>query len=109
MQADQVVADMVEEILIRQGVARAQRTGESFEYALSAVLGTEAGRQLQELRDGSHRRERADEWQASLVRQRSEERDDMLRGHFAQQKSEALISTLGPVKGYAKGRASLGR
>jgi len=51
----------VDEILRRQGVARAHCTGESFEDALSAVLGTEAGRQLQELRDGPHRRERAED------------------------------------------------
>ncbi len=73
MHANQVVADMVDEVLGRQALARAHRTGESFEDALDAVLGTEAGQQLQELRDGPHRHERADKWQASIAQQRIEE------------------------------------
>ena len=42
--------------------------------ALYAVVRTEAGRQLQELRDGPHGSERAEEWQETLVRCRVEER-----------------------------------
>jgi hypothetical protein len=111
MRANQVVAGMVDEILRRQGVARAQCTGESFEDALSAVLGTEAGRQLQELRDGPHRLERVDDWQASLARQRTKERDDRLRGHLpnGKQKGRSLDKGSSPVMGCAKGKASLGR
>ena len=66
MHAEQIVADMADEILARQAAARARWSGESFEDALSAVLCTEAGRQLQELRDGVHGSERADEWQENL-------------------------------------------
>ena len=74
MHTKQIVADMADEILARQAAARARRSGGSFEEALSAVLCTKAGRQLQELRDGIHGSERADEWQENLVRSRAEER-----------------------------------
>ena len=60
--------------MARQAGARAGRTGEPFEEALKAVLETEAGRQLGELRDGSHGYERAQEWQQDLPRKRAEER-----------------------------------
>jgi hypothetical protein len=65
---------MATEVLARQAGARARRTGESLEVALKAVLQTEAGRLLGELRDGEHRDERADQWQRSLSRDRAEER-----------------------------------
>ena len=74
MQEDQRVADMAVDVLARQAGARATRTGEPFDEALKAVLETEAGRQLGELRDGSHRDERADRWQESLTRERAQER-----------------------------------
>ncbi len=73
MHKNQKVAEMAEEVLARQAAARAERTGESFEEALRAVLDTDAGGELRELRDGSHRRERADEWQEGLARERAEE------------------------------------
>ena len=44
------------------------------EVALRAVLQTEAGRRLGDLRDGEHRDERAAQWQPSLARERAEER-----------------------------------
>ena len=66
MHAEQVVADMVEEVLARQAAVRARWSGESFGDALDAVVCTEAGRQLQELRDGPHGSERAYEWQENL-------------------------------------------
>lgn len=69
---------MAGEVLVRQAAARARRTGESLEEALAAVLGTEAGRQLQKLRDGPHRYKRADEWQANIARERAEERSEAL-------------------------------
>ena len=78
MHAEQVVADMVDEVLARQAAVRARWSGESFEDALDAVLSTEAGRQLQELRDGPYGFERADEWQADLVRSRAEARADLI-------------------------------
>ena len=74
MQENQRVADMAAEVLARQAQTRAKQTGEAFEEALKAVLSTEAGRQLEELRDGSHRDERADEWQHDLPRERANER-----------------------------------
>jgi hypothetical protein len=74
MHKNQIVADMAGDILARQARARTQRTGEPFEEALKAVLETEAGRQLGELRDGPHCEKRAEDWQESLVRKREQER-----------------------------------
>jgi hypothetical protein len=74
MQKNQRVAGMAVDVLARQAGARAQRTGEPFEEALEAVLETEAGRQLGELRDGPHRGEEAQRWQEDLPRERIEER-----------------------------------
>jgi len=74
MHTKQKVAEMADEALARQAAARARWSGEPFEDALCAVLRTEAGRQLQELRDGVHGSERAEEWQENLVRSRAEER-----------------------------------
>jgi hypothetical protein len=74
MQQDQSVSEMATEVLARQAGARAKRTGESLVEALRAVLRTEAGRRLAQLRDGEHRDERANQWQPSLSRERAEER-----------------------------------
>jgi hypothetical protein len=74
MQKNQRVPDMAVDVLARQAGARAGRTGEPFEEALKAVLETEAGRQLGELRDEAQRAERAREWQEDLQRKRAEER-----------------------------------
>ncbi len=65
---------MATEVLARQAGARAKRTRESLVEALRAVLQTEAGRRLRQLRDGVHRDERAAQWQPSLPRERAEER-----------------------------------
>ncbi len=72
----QKVAEMADEVLARQARTCAERTGEPFEEALKAVLETEAGRQLGELRAGPHGREKADQWQEGLARERAEERAD---------------------------------
>jgi hypothetical protein len=74
MEKKQRVGAMADEVLARQARARAERTGESFEEALEAVRNTEAGRQLEELRKGPHRDQRAGEWQEELSRERAEER-----------------------------------
>ena len=74
------VDDLAAEVLIRQARARAERTGEPFEAALELVLETEAGRQLEELRDGPHRDESARRWQEDLRRERAEERALARRG-----------------------------
>jgi hypothetical protein len=74
MQKDQSVSEMATEVLARQAGIRAKRTGESLDAALRAVLRTEAGRRLGQLRDGDHRDERAEQWQPNLPRERAEER-----------------------------------
>jgi hypothetical protein len=51
---DQSVAEMANEVLVRQAKVRSDRTGEPIEEAMEAVLNTEAGTQLRELRDGPH-------------------------------------------------------
>ena len=77
MHNKQIVADMANEVLARQA-ARARRSGETFGEALGAVLRSEAGRQLQELRDGVHGSERADEWQEGIAWERAQERPEAL-------------------------------
>jgi hypothetical protein len=68
------VADMASAVLRRQAAARIEQTGEDLEEALKAVLQTEAGRQLGELRDGPHRNEKAEQWQENLPRERVKQR-----------------------------------
>jgi hypothetical protein len=74
MQSNQLVSEMASDVLARQARARAERSGEALEEALKAVLETEAGRQLVELRDGPYRDERAQQWQEDLPHKRYEER-----------------------------------
>jgi hypothetical protein len=77
MQRNQRVADMAREVLVRQAGAHAKRTGDTLgtlENALNAVLKTEAGRQLGELRDGPRRDKLAALWQEDLALQRQKER-----------------------------------
>src|SRR5215212_3224197 len=74
MQENQRVSEMVVEVLTRQASGHAKRTGELLEDALRAVLDTEAGRQLGELREGAHREESAQQWQEDLARKRAEVR-----------------------------------
>jgi hypothetical protein len=88
MQENQRVADMADEVLARQAGSRAERTGEAFEVALIAVLETEAGRQLGELRDGPHRGELAQRWQENLPRERAEERSRARREELAWQREQ---------------------
>ena len=84
MKQDQSVSEMVQEVLMRQAKAMANRSGLSFEDARRAVSETEAGRQLRGLARGEHRHEKARAWQAGVFWDRAEER---LMHHFA---SEAL-------------------
>ena len=74
MKKRQRVAEIADEVLARQARARAERTGEPFEVALKAVRKTEAGQQLEELREGPHRHEKADQWQKDMTRERTQER-----------------------------------
>jgi hypothetical protein len=73
MRAEQTVEEMAEEALSRQARALAQRTGEPLLEALEEVLETPAGRQLEELRCGSHRHEEMRYWQANLLFERVSE------------------------------------
>lgn len=79
MQETRRVSDMVSDVLARQASTRSKHTGEPLEVALKAVLQTEAGRQLGELREGPHREESAQQWQEDLARKRSEERSQARR------------------------------
>ncbi len=74
MSEDRSVEEMANEVLMRQAKARAERTGESIEEAMEAVLNTEAGKQLRELRDGPHGEESIEEAQVGVARERAQER-----------------------------------
>ena len=74
MREDQSVAEMANEVLMRQAKARAERRGESIEEAMEAVVDTEAGQQLVNLRDGPHGEEGVEETQVSAARERAQER-----------------------------------
>ena len=74
MRDDQTVAEMANGVLMRQAKARADRNGEPIEAAMRAVVGTEAGRQLADLRDGAHGEEGVEEWQMGIARERARER-----------------------------------
>ena len=74
MQRDQDVSDMADEVLLRQARARAAQTGERLEEALAAILETEAGQRLRNLREGPYRDESANDWQKDIVRERETER-----------------------------------
>ena len=74
MRQEQTVAEMANEVLLRQAKARADRNGEPIETAMGAVVGTEAGKQLRELRDGPHADEGVEEWQVGIAQERVQER-----------------------------------
>jgi hypothetical protein len=82
MRDDQTVAEMANEVLLRQAKARADRNGEPVEAAMKAVVGTEAGRQLVGLRDGPHGDEGVEEWQVGIARGRARERAEALGGRI---------------------------
>ena len=74
MREDQSVAEMANEVLMRQARARAERRGEPIEDAMEAVLNTDAGKQLRELRDGPHGEESVEESQLEVARERAQQR-----------------------------------
>ena len=82
MREDQSLAQMANEVLMRQAKVRAERTGEPIEEAMEAVLNTEAGAQLRELRDVPHDEESVEEWQVGMARERAEERAENLGDHL---------------------------
>jgi hypothetical protein len=71
---DRSVGEMANEVLLRQAKVRADRSGEPIEEAVEAVLNTEAGKQLKELRDGPHGEESVEEAQVGVARDRAQER-----------------------------------
>ena len=79
---DRNVDEMANEVLMRQAKARAERTGESIEEALEAVLNTEAGTQLRELRDVPRDEESVEEWRVGMARERAQERAEDLGDHL---------------------------
>ena len=74
MQPEQTVSEMANEVLAHQAKARAVRGGEPIEEAMRAVLKTEAGQQLRDLRDGPHGEEGVEEAQVEAARERARER-----------------------------------
>ena len=82
MSEDRSVEEIANEVLMRQAKARADRIGEPIEEALEAVLNTEAGTQLRELRDVPHDEESVKEWQVGMARERAEERAEDLGDHL---------------------------
>ena len=82
MHDDRSVEEMAGEVLMRQAKARAERSGEPIEEALKAVLNTEAGTQLRELRDAPHDEQSVKEWQVGLARDRAQERAQDLGDHL---------------------------
>jgi len=74
MREDQSVAEMANEVLMRQAKVRAERRGEPIEEAMEAVLDSEAGQQLAQLRDGPHGEEGVEETQVDAARERAKER-----------------------------------
>jgi hypothetical protein len=75
---DQTVAEMANEVLMRQAKARADRSGEPIEEAMEAVINTEAGKQLKELKDGPRGDEGMEEWQVGIAQERARERVEQL-------------------------------
>jgi len=73
---------MANEVLMRQAKVRADRSGEPIEEALEAVLNTQAGMQLRELRDVPHEEESVKEWQLNMARDRAQERAEDLGEHL---------------------------
>ena len=88
MRDDQTVAEMANEVLMRQAKARADRNGEPIEVAMRAVVGTEAGRQLADLRDGAHGDEGVEEWQVGIARERARKRAEALGERLEEEVSE---------------------
>jgi hypothetical protein len=79
---DRSVEQMAHEVLMRQARVRADRSGEPIEEAMEAVLNTEAGTQLRELRDVPHDEESVEEWQVGMARERAQERAQDLGDHL---------------------------
>ncbi len=84
MSEDRSVEEMANEVLMRQAKIRAERSGEPIEEALEAVLNTQAGTQLRELRDGPHSEESVEEAQVGMAWERAQERVEDLGDHLGE-------------------------
>jgi hypothetical protein len=73
MRKEQTVSEMAVEVLARQAEGLTSSKGRPFHESYEAVLQTEAGRQLDELVEGTHRHEKATYWQANLLFERVSE------------------------------------
>jgi hypothetical protein len=67
MRPEQTVSEMAQETLLKQARTLAQRNGGPLLEALEAVVETQAGMQLEDLRRGPHQHEEARYWQANLL------------------------------------------
>jgi hypothetical protein len=67
---------------MRQVRALTHSSGHSLEDARQAVSDTEAGRQLRDLAQGEHHRQKAKQWQASVFWERAEERFEPTSFHM---------------------------
>lgn len=74
MHENQRVYEVADEVLSRQAAFRAEQTGEPLQEAFETVLETRAGRHCEELRNGPHRDERAEQWQTDAAQKRAGER-----------------------------------
>ena len=94
VQQDQSVSEMAQEVLMRQAMALAHRSGHSLEDAHQAVSDTEAGRQLEDLAMGEHGHKKASEWQVSMFWDRAEKR-------FMHQVGSEALSHFEAERGYS--------
>ena len=107
MNQEQTVSEMVDEVLQRQALGLAERTGGTLERAMSVTLKTDAARQLEELAEGARGEQKAAEWQAELVRARAEERHyswsegyvGWLEGKEERAQYHALLEELASLRG----------
>ena len=110
MRRELTVSEMVVEVLGRQAKALVERTGQSFEDALVAVLRTDAARQLEELATGPHRHQKASYWLARLVQEGTEQshhpwledymewlEDKEARAEYHTFLEKALVHRKGPI------------
>ena len=88
MSEDRSVEQMAGEVLMRQAKARAERSGEPIEEAMEAVLNTEAGAQLGELRDVPRDEESVEQWRLGMARERAQERAEDLGDHLEEPKEQ---------------------
>ena len=88
MQQEQTVAEMANEVLMRQAKARADRNGEPIDAAMGAVVGTEAGKQLANLRDEPRADEGVEEWQVGIAQERARGRSEDIGGHLEEEVPE---------------------